>query len=71
VGALAWAGIPFGGLLGGAVVEAVGLTTALWVAAAIYGLTTLAPFIFPVWREMERGGSPAGRAAAVPEGAGQ
>ncbi len=54
IGALAWAGIPFGGILGGAVAEAAGLTTALWIAAVIYFLTTLIPFVFPVWREMDR-----------------
>jgi MFS family permease len=55
IGALAWAGIPFGAIVGGALVEAIGLTTTLWIAAAIYGLTTLAPFVFPAWRGMERG----------------
>ena len=54
IGALAWAGIPFGGILGGALAEAAGLTTALWIAAATYFLTTLIPFVFPVWREMDR-----------------
>jgi MFS family permease len=58
IGALAWAGIPFGGILGGAVAEAAGLTTALWIAAAIYFLTTLIPFVFPVWREMDRRPAP-------------
>jgi MFS family permease len=55
VGALAWAGIPFGGLLAGAAVDVTGLSTALWIAAAIYFATTLAPFVFPAWRQMERG----------------
>jgi MFS family permease len=66
LGSLAWAGIPFGGLLAGAVVDLTGLSTALWVAAAIYFATTLAPFVFPVWRQMERGlvrPMPAGSAA--------
>jgi MFS family permease len=54
LGALAWAGIPFGGLLGGAGVEALGLTPTLLLAAAIYGLTTLAPFVLPAWRQMDR-----------------
>jgi MFS family permease len=53
VGALAWAGIPFGGLLGGAGVEAFGLTPTLLVAGSIYLLTTMAPFVFPAWREMD------------------
>lgn len=66
LGSLAWAGIPFGGLLAGVVVDLTGLSTALWIAAAIYFATTLAPFVFPVWRQMERGlvrPMPAGSAA--------
>lgn len=54
VGAAAWAGIPFGGLAGGAMVTTFGLHTALLAAAAIYGVTTMAPFVFPAWRDMER-----------------
>jgi MFS family permease len=53
VGAMAWAGIPFGGLLGGLGVEAFGLTAALLVAAGIYLVVTLAPFLFPAWKEMD------------------
>jgi MFS family permease len=54
VGATAWAGIPIGSLAGGALVEAIGLRGALVTAAIGYGVTTLAPFVFPVWREMDR-----------------
>ncbi|HET7636237.1 MAG TPA: MFS transporter [Candidatus Limnocylindria bacterium] len=61
VGAMAWAGIPIGGLLAGALVEAIGLTPTLLAAGAIYLAATLAPFIFPAWREMDR------RPAAVEE----
>lgn len=53
VGALAWAGIPFGGLLGGVAVELVGFTPAVLAAGAVYLLATLAPFVFPAWREMD------------------
>ncbi len=63
VGASAWAGIPFGSLAGGLVVAAFGLRPALLAAAVLYGLTTLVPFVFPVWGQMERadtGGPPAG-----------
>jgi MFS family permease len=63
IGALAWAGIPFGGIVGGAVAQSLGLTTALWLAGGAYLLTTLAPFVFPAWRQMDRGRSPAGRLA--------
>ncbi len=54
LGATAWAGIPFGALVGGALVDGFGLQGALVAAGALYLLTTLAPFVFPVWREMDR-----------------
>lgn len=54
IGALAAAGMPIGGIVGGALVQSIGLTPALLVAGAAYGLTTLAPFVFPAWRQMER-----------------
>ncbi len=68
VGALAWAGIPFGGLLAGAAVDLASLNVALWIAAAIYLVTTLAPFIFPAWRQMERTGPAVGREAVGARG---
>ncbi len=54
LGATAWAGIPFGALLGGVLVERLGLSGALVLAGALYLLTTVAPFVFPAWREMDR-----------------
>jgi MFS family permease len=54
VGALAWAGIPLGSLLGGFAVEHLGLRPTLVLAGVAYALATLAPFVFPAWREMER-----------------
>lgn len=66
VGALAWAGIPFGGLLGGVGVEALGLTATLLVAGAVYFVTTLAPFVLPAWREMDDRPESVGRPAARP-----
>lgn len=59
IGALAWAGIPFGGIVGGALAEATGLTTTLWIAAGVYFVTTLVPFVAPVWRQMDRRPAPA------------
>lgn len=56
MGALAWAGIPFGGIVGGALAESIGLTSALWLLGGAYFVATLIPFVFPVWREMERRG---------------
>ena len=64
IGALAWAGIPIGPILGGAGAELMGLATTLWIAAAIYLAATLVPFIFPTWREMDR--RPAGAQVAAP-----
>ncbi|MFN8157952.1 MAG: MFS transporter [Candidatus Nanopelagicales bacterium] len=52
--AVAMAGIPVGGLLGGLAVERLGLDVALLVFGGVYLATTLAPFVFPVWREMDR-----------------
>jgi MFS family permease len=54
VGATAWVGIPVGSLAGGALVTGIGLRGALLAAGAVYFVTTLAPFVFPVWREMDR-----------------
>jgi MFS family permease len=63
VGASAWAGIPFGSLAGGLAVATFGLRTTLLAAAVVYGATTLTPFVFPVWRQMERA-TPADETAA-------
>jgi MFS family permease len=54
LGASAWAGIPFGSLAGGLAVSAVGLRPALLAAGTLYGVTTLAPFAFPAFRQMDR-----------------
>ena len=54
VGSLAWAGIPFGALLAGILVNATSLTTGLVVGAGLYLVATLDPFIRPAWRLMER-----------------
>lgn len=54
LGAVAWAGIPFGGLAGGALAGALGLRPALLGCGLAYLLATLAPFLFPAWRGMER-----------------
>jgi MFS family permease len=65
----AWLGLPFGALAGGYATEAWGLTTALWVFGAAYLLTTLAPFVFPSWRELDRRPAPAtDDRAAIPTG---
>lgn len=51
---LAWAGIPVGGLIGGALVTATGLTPALLICGAAYFVVTTLPGIQPEWRAMER-----------------
>jgi MFS family permease len=53
VNAAAWAGMPFGGLIAGGLVESVGLRPTLAMAAAVYFATTLTPFVFPAWRGMD------------------
>jgi MFS family permease len=52
--ASAWIGIPFGALLTGAAVDALGLRATIVGAAAAYLLVSLPPFVFPAWREMRR-----------------
>ncbi len=52
--ALAWAGIPFGGLFGGGLADGFGLRPVLFACGALYLLAALAPFLFPAWRGMER-----------------
>ncbi|MEU0569010.1 MFS transporter [Nonomuraea sp. NPDC005983] len=67
--ALAWAGIPLGGLLGGVAVAAAGVAPALLACGAAYALTTNLTGLRPEWREMDR---LRGRSApaAAPTGAG-
>jgi MFS family permease len=50
----AWIGIPFGSLLGGVLTEGIGLRDALLAAGAAMLVTTLAPFVFPAWRGLDR-----------------
>jgi MFS family permease len=54
LGAMAWLGIPFGGLVAGFMVEAWGLTEALLVFGGAYAVATLAPFVLPSWRGLDR-----------------
>lgn len=51
--AIAWAGIPIGGLVGGLLVEGIGLTPTLLVCGGLYLLATLTPFVLPVWKQMD------------------
>jgi MFS family permease len=66
--ASAWLGIPFGSLLGGVLTQQLGLSVALLTCGSVMLVVTLAPFIFPVWRGLERPahlGADANFAAAV------
>ncbi len=52
--ALAFAGIPAGGLLGGWLVQWQGLTRAALVFGGLYLAVTLVPFLRPAWRDLDR-----------------
>jgi MFS family permease len=65
--ALAWAGIPLGGLLGGLLTDGAGLRVALLVTGVAYLGATLMPLTGRVWREMDR--PEAGDVPADPEAA--
>jgi MFS family permease len=57
--AIAWAGIPLGGLIGGWTVQLLGLRPAWLIFGGLYLLVTLVPFVRPAWRELDRKPSPA------------
>ena len=57
INAGAWAGVPFGALLGGLAADTIGLTVAFGIVAAAYVVTTLTPLTGGSWRLMERGNS--------------
>jgi MFS family permease len=54
VQASAWIGMPFGALIGGYCAEVLGLRPALLAFGTAYLLTTLAPMVFPTWRQLHR-----------------
>jgi MFS family permease len=54
IGSLAWGLIPFGGLVGGALVESTSLEVALVVVAIAYFIATTLPALRPEWRELDR-----------------
>ncbi|WP_433926942.1 MFS transporter [Sorangium cellulosum] len=57
--AMAYALMPFGGLVGGLLIRADGLAFAMVVCGAAYLLVTMLPAVDPRWREMDRRPSPA------------
>lgn len=50
---VAWAGIPFGGLLGGALIALVGLGPTLLACGAVYLVATTLPGLQREWRDMD------------------
>jgi MFS family permease len=54
VRASSWMGIPFGALVAGYAVDALGLDSAVLTFGVVYLLTTLSPLIFPAWRQLRR-----------------
>jgi MFS family permease len=54
INAGAWAGVPFGALLGGIAADTIGLALAFGIIAVVYTLVTLTPLTGGVWRQMER-----------------
>ncbi|MEU6788974.1 MFS transporter [Nonomuraea angiospora] len=67
-GAVMWAGIPLGGLLGGAAVTAAGLAPVLVTCGIAYALVTSLTGLRPEWREMDRLRGHGPPAAPAPEG---
>lgn len=63
VNAGAWAGVPFGALLGGITADTIGLSLAFGVSAVLYALATLTPLVGGPWRQMERGAASLVRSA--------
>lgn len=51
--AMSWSLIPFGGLLGGALVTGLGIAPALLVVGGAYLVTTMVPAVQPRWRELD------------------
>jgi MFS family permease len=54
INAGAWAGVPFGALLGGIAADTIGLALAFGIVAVVYSLVTLSPLAGGSWRLMER-----------------
>jgi MFS family permease len=64
INAGAWAGVPFGALLGGIAADTIGLTLAFALVAVVYSVVTLSPLTGGSWRLMERQPDAAVAAAA-------
>ncbi|MGH8793190.1 MAG: MFS transporter [Stackebrandtia sp.] len=64
--ALAWSGIPFGGLVGGALIALTSLTGALWIVGGCYLVAIVLPGMRREWSQMNRSADDAEQSAAVP-----
>ena len=65
ISAFAWGLMPLGGLLGGSLVSAFGLTTALVACGIAYFVVTMFPAIDPTWKQIERRPETASRLPAT------
>lgn len=54
IGAISWGLIPFGGLVGGALIAGLGLDAALLIAGGCYLVVTLMPLALPSFRQFDR-----------------
>jgi MFS family permease len=52
--ALCWSLFPLGGLLGGALVAAGGMQSAMLLAGVLYTVAALSPVLVPAWRTIDR-----------------
>ena len=68
ISAFAWGLMPLGGLLGGSLVSAFGLTTALVGCGIVYFAVTMFPAVDPTWKQIERQQDPT--ASRLPAAAG-
>jgi MFS family permease len=65
--AVTWAGIPLGGLLGGAAAGAVGVHVALIGTGLLYLAVTMLPLVQPAWRDLDVRPAPEPRRPSVEE----
>ncbi|WP_157984081.1 MFS transporter [Nesterenkonia muleiensis] len=54
ISSLAWAGIPFGGMVSGGLISMFALSPALLTLGAGYLLATLVPALAPTWKQMDQ-----------------
>lgn len=50
--ALAWAGIPFGGLLGAGLIAVTGINSALWILGGCYLIAIIVPGLRKEWSQL-------------------